>query len=347
MKKIVYITFIIISVILFACENGKWDFPDFEYSTVYFAYQTPVRTIVLGKDYVNDNTLDNQHKCMIMATLAGVYENEADVVLDVQVDNSLCDGLVFEDTTKQVKPMPSNYYSLPNDMQIFIPKGEIIGGIEVTLTDAFFADTLAIENNYVIPLVITSVTNADSILSGVSMVDNPNRVNPGDWALSPKDYILYAIKYMNPYDAYYLRRGVDDVTGNGGNTALNTVNVYHAKYVEDDQVCRAFTRSLNEVSISLATREKDSNTDVPFELILNFDENGSCTISKPDTVTTYSVTGNGKLVADGGMWGGIERDIMYLQYSVDFGLSTHSFSDTLVIRDRAVKIETFNHLYSE
>ncbi|MBN2612760.1 MAG: DUF1735 domain-containing protein [Bacteroidales bacterium] len=347
MKKIVFITIIIISVILSACENGKWDFPDNEYSTVYFAYQTPVRTIVLGKDYVNDNTLDNQHKCMIMATLAGVYDNENDVVLDVTVDNSLCDSLVFEGNLRQVRPMPSNYYTLPNDMQIIIPKGKIIGGIEVTLTDAFFADTLAIDNNYVIPMVITSVTNADSVLRGVSMVDDPNRANAGDWAVQPKDYILYAIKYFNPYDAYYLRRGVDVVTGNGGNTALNTTNVYHAKYVENDQVCRAFTRSMNQVSVSLATREKDSSTDVPFELILDFDENGTCTVSKHDTVTTYDVAGNGKLVADGDIWGGIKRDVMHLQYSVDFGLTTHSFNDTLVIRDRAVKIETFTYLVNE
>lgn len=340
MKKIIFISFIII-VVFSACENSKWNFPDNEYSTVYFPYQSPVRTIVLGKDYVNDNTLDNQHKCLIMATLGGLYQNNTDVILDVEVDNALCNNLVFaNDTSKRVLPLPSNYYTLPAEMQIVIPEGKIIGGIEVTLSDAFFADSLAIGNNYVIPLVITSVTNADSILQGVSLVDDPNRVNSNDWAILPKDYILYAVKYINPFDAYYLRRGVDVVTGNNGNTALNTTNVYHEKYVENDQVCKAVTRSLSDVSITLNTREKDSNVDVPFELIISFIESGECTISNSDS-ELYTVSGNGRLVEDGDIWGGIKRDVLYLQYSIDFGISTHSFTDTLVIRDRAVKFETF------
>ena len=340
MKKIVFIPLIII--ILFpACENGEWDFPDNEYSTVYFPYQSPVRTIVLGKDYVNDNTLDNQHKCLIMATLGGVYQNRTDVILEVEVDDALCNNLAFaNDTSKSVLPLPSNYYSLPDEMQIVIPEGKIIGGIEVSLTDAFFADPLAISNNYVIPVVITSVTNADSVLQGVGLVDDPNRVNSNDWAVLPKDYILYAVKYKNPYDAYYLRRGVDVVTGNSGNTALNTTNVYHEKYVENDEVCRAMTRSLNDVSVSLKTREKDSNIDIPFEIILSFNTGGECTISNPDAVS-YIVSGSGRLVEDGDIWGGIKRDVLHLQYSVDFGTSTHSFTDTLVIRDRAIKFETF------
>jgi hypothetical protein len=340
MKKIIFISLIII-VIFPACENSEWDFPDNEYSTVYFPYQSPVRTIVLGKDYVNDNTLDNQHKCLIMAALGGVYQNKTDVILDVEVDNDLCNNLAFaNNTSRSVLPLPSNYYSLPGEMQIVIPEGKIIGGIEVSLMDAFFADSLAISNNYVIPLVITSVTNADSILQGVSLADNANRVNSNDWAILPKDYILYAVKYINPYDANYLRRGADVVTGNNGNTALNTTNVYHAKYIENDEVCRAVTMSLSDVSISLKTREKDSNIDVPFELILSFSASGECNISNPDAAS-YTASGNGRLVEDGDIWGGIKRDVLHLQYSVDFGTSTHSFTDTLVIRDRAVKFETF------
>ena len=33
-----------------ACENGDWEFSDYKYSAVYFAYQSPVRTITLGED---------------------------------------------------------------------------------------------------------------------------------------------------------------------------------------------------------------------------------------------------------------------------------------------------------
>ena len=57
-----------------ACENADRTFPDYEGGTsVYFAYQYPVRTIVLGNDEIVDNTLDNQHKCAIYATMGGAY----------------------------------------------------------------------------------------------------------------------------------------------------------------------------------------------------------------------------------------------------------------------------------
>ena len=47
-----------------SCENGDWDFPDFDYSTTYFAYQgeqNPIRTITLGEDPEYDTKLDNNH----------------------------------------------------------------------------------------------------------------------------------------------------------------------------------------------------------------------------------------------------------------------------------------------
>ena len=46
-----------------SCENQDTDFPDFDYQTGYFAYQTPIRTLVLGNDERADNSIDNAHKC--------------------------------------------------------------------------------------------------------------------------------------------------------------------------------------------------------------------------------------------------------------------------------------------
>ena len=37
-------------------------------------------------------------------------------------------------------------------MKIIIPAGKVMGGIEVQLTDAFFADPRSIKNTFVIPL---------------------------------------------------------------------------------------------------------------------------------------------------------------------------------------------------
>ena len=236
--------------------------------------------------------------------------------------------------------MPDNYYSLPANMQIVIPSGEIMGGIEVQLTDAFFADPRALQNTFIIPLRMVSVTNADSILSGISGLEDPDRLVSTDWSTVPKDYILYAVKYINPWHANYLRRGIDVVKGNNGNTALDATYVYHEKYVEQDMVCSAVTQSMNEVAISLVTKAEDGNTDLPFTLLVSIDDNNNCTVANPETAS-YTLTGTGKFVNDGDLWGEKQRDVLHLNYTIDFGTTTHTFTDTLVVRDRGIKFETF------
>ena len=50
-----------LSLTFASCYNSEHEFPDFEGgTTAYFAYQFPVRTLVLGND-IYDNTLDNEH----------------------------------------------------------------------------------------------------------------------------------------------------------------------------------------------------------------------------------------------------------------------------------------------
>lgn len=339
MKKLIFISMIILTLFT-SCHNQDWDFPDYDYTTVYFSYQSPVRTIILGED-IYDNTLDNQHKCLIMATMGGVYENRKNVTIDLVVDNSICDSARFgtKDGDK-ILAMPSNYYSLPSDMKVVIPAGEFSGGIEVQLTDAFFADPLAIKNSYVIPLKMSSVSNADSILSGKSDLDNPNPLIVTDWVTVPKNYILYAVKYINPWHGSYLRRGVTQVKGSNGNSALDTTIVYHSKYVEKDQVVKMSTLSMDKTTMSLITRTKGSKEDISFGLQIRFDNAGKCTVSQPDTAN-YTVSGEGTFVNDGDIWGNKKRDVLYLKYNIDFGTSIHSFTDTIVMRDRDVTFETF------
>jgi hypothetical protein len=338
MKKFIYIPLIALALFT-SCHNQDWEFSDFDYTTTYFPYQTPVRTLVLGED-LYDNSLDVAHKIEIMATMGGVYENKKDRTLDVVVDNSLCNNIFFEgDSDNLVLPMPAEYYSLDQSMKIVIPSGSVSGGIEVQLTDAFFADPKAIKNSYVIPLRITSVANIDSVLSGKSAVENPNRLVVSDWAVEPKDYVLYCVKYINPWHGAYLRRGVDIGKGNG-NSALDTTITYHNQYVERDQVVKMHTVSMDEVSLAINTRDRGSDKDIPFELRIKVDNAGKCQVSAPDTAS-YTVTGSGEFVNDGDMWGGEKRDVMRLKYQIKFGASTHDIADTIVMRDRQVAFETF------
>ncbi len=338
MKKII---FVFLSGVLFltACHNEDVEFPDYKSTTVYFAYQSPVRTLILGSDYTYDNSLDTTHQCEIYATIGGVYSNNTNRTLDIVVDNSLCSKLTFESAAgSPVLPMPSIYYTLPSSMQIVIPSGSIMGGIKIQLTDAFFADPLAMKNTYVIPLRITKVASADSILSGKALVSNPNRFISTDWATVPKDYILYAIKYKNPWDATYLRRGIE--------TGSDTTVVYHQKYVENDQVVSdVATKSLHELLISLNGKAK-GNVNLPFKLLLRFDNAGNCIITNSAS-TSYVISGSGKYVKNGDKWGDQKRDVLYLKYNVNYGAVTHAMADTLVMRDRVEKFETFSPYFNQ
>ncbi|MDR0542244.1 MAG: DUF5627 domain-containing protein [Dysgonamonadaceae bacterium] len=333
MRKLILFSLVI--TVLTSCHNDDWEFPDYEYNAVYFSYQYPVRTLTMGEDLF-DTSLDNAHKCKIMATWGGGYSNKENVVIDFVVDNSLCNNLTFKDNGADVLPMPSNYYTLASN-KITIPAGTVSGGVEVQLTDAFFADPLALHRNYVIPLVLTHVQNADSILKGKTDLPDANRCVADNWEVAPKDYILYAVKYINTWDGNYLRRGKDVVT-----KGANTENVLrHERYVEDDEICKLSTISLSELEFPLVFKDESGN-DINVSLALTFDNEGNCAIASRSANAT--ATGSGKFVKKGdkNSWGDKDRDVLYLQYNVDVaGTQQYSTADTLVVRDRGVKMETF------
>ena len=181
---------------LASCHNQEKIFPDYEGGiSAYFAYQLPVRTIVLGESETFDTSLDNQHKCIIYGTIGGSYKGK-DVVIGIDVDNTLAENVYFPDGTP-VKAMPENYYTLSSDRLDY--GGTHMGGVEVTLTDAFFADPDAIKNTYVIPVVMTDIIKgADQIKSGTPLIEGetPIRTNAALWNVQPMDYTLYGIKYV-------------------------------------------------------------------------------------------------------------------------------------------------------
>lgn len=236
---------------LASCHNQEKVFPDYDGGvTAYFAYQYPVRTIVLGESETFDNTLDNQHKCIIYGTMGGAYKGK-DIVLDIAVDNALTDNLYFDaDCEEPVKPMPSEYYTLSSDQLIY--GGDYMGGVEVQLTDAFFADPDAIKNTYVIPVQMTNIVKgADQILAGTPAIEGEPalKTDPTQWSVAPKDFTLYAVKYVNPWDGSWLRRGVDTITEDG----QTTTEVRHGQYVENDEVMYLTTESLNSVVFPMTT----------------------------------------------------------------------------------------------
>lgn len=339
MKNKIFLILAVVFVSLTSCTNQEAEFQNFDHKSVYFAYQFPVRTITLGED-IFDTTLDNQHKCRIMGTLGGVYSNDKDVTIDIAVANSLPAGFLFNAGENEIVAMPSSYYTLSSN-QIVIPKGQVTGGVEVQLTDAFFADPLAIKKTYVIPVEMKKVVNADTILSGKALVANPLKALSTDWSVAPKDYIFYAIKYVNPWDGFYLRRGEDIVKGNNGNTTLDKVIIRRKEFVEYDEVARINTTSLKGIDFPVTV--KDANgVNINFNLTLTFDENNNCIVSGSNTVFTAS--GTGKFVKKGekNSWGSKDRDALYLDYKVNFQDFNVTTKDTLVLRDRGVTAGVFS-----
>ena len=339
-----------------SCYNADHEFPDYEGgTTAYFAYQFPVRTLVLGND-IYDNTLDNAHKCQIWSTMGGAYGGR-DAYADIVVDESLCDNLYFVDEggnpANPVLPMPSSYYNLSSNAISY--NGDARGYVEVQFTDAFFNDEKAIENTYVIPLLMTGVKGIDHIFTGTPIEGmSPSRTNTNNWIVLAKDYVLYCVKYMNPWQGKYIRRGVDNVTERGKTTTVvrqdfSLVNSDLERLKENpvnanDEVCGITTKNMSQAIFPVSF--KTSGASLSCNLILTFDGN-NCTISTDDENVT--ATGSGEFIAKGTkmpeykdfQWGSnngepVQRDILRLAYDVNFTKKNVQIStnDTLVVQTR-------------
>jgi hypothetical protein len=241
-----------------------------------------------------------------------------------------------------VRPLPSSYYKLSSNS---IPyNGDQRGYVEVQFTDAFFNDEYSIENSYVIPLLMTKVNGFDHILTGTPREGlTPSRTNVEDWEVLAKDYVLYCVKYMNPWQGKYIRRGVDYVTENGvTNTVVrkdsSLIKTDIGRYKENpvnqnDEVCSITTKNMTQAffPVYINIGEDSSGDNRPSQycnLILTF--NGDkCTITSDSEDTPAS--GSGEFIVKGTekaeykdyQWGNmngepVQRDILRLEYNITF-----------------------------
>lgn len=305
MKKYILPILALSAVAFTACENADKVFDDFEGGvSVYFAYQYPVRTIELGEDNEINTDLDNAHKFKIVSAMGGAYKGK-DIQVQIAVDNSLCDNLYYADG-QPVEAMPSSYYNIASTTLDYA--GSYMGSTEVQLTDAFFADPKAITKTYVIPVVMTSQTGADHILSGTKLVEdsNPSRCNADAWDIKPMDYVLYCVRYVNQWHGTYLVK-------ESGKEIDKTTKTVAIK-----------TTALNECTY----------TNVDGETVtLQFSGN-SC------TVTGNGASGNGefKQKSEIKAWGNKDRDALYLKYTVN----GKTYDETLVAQRRTTDGDPFN-----
>ena len=326
-KKILYaFTFLLSGMAFTACENGDQEFDDFEGgTTVYFAYQTPVRTIVLGDDEY-DTTLDKQHKCQIQATFGGSY-NGSDGSVQIAVDNSLVNNLTFADGTP-VKAMPESYYTLSTTNLAF--NGTFNGKTDVQLTDAFFNDPDAVKNTYVIPLVMTGQTGFTKILTGsLNEGQTGSRTDATVWDVKPMDYVLYCVKFQNKYSGFWLTHGT-----------TSTADIEKAQPVE------VRTLSLSDCSYTVSYQDGDQVYQA--DLRLSFDGSNNCQITSLTDGATALGTGSWGDNTEKKAWGDKDRDGLELNYTVDFGNGkTFSTHEKMVWQRSGVTIEEFAPVYKK
>ena len=346
MKKIFVLIIFIIGIA--ACENQPWSFPDYDKQTVYFPIQLPIRTLSLGEDRI-DNSLDKEFQFDIAVSIGGLFENKKDWTVDYKVEDTLTNNVFIYDSKQDYTPdekilnLPKSYYTLNPLNTVIIPSGSFNGRIRVQLTSAFFDDTIATTGRYVIPLRITG-TSADSILTG--KVSSGSAGDPrvtGDWEsnASPKDWVMYGIKFVNAYHGTYLHRGRDLTTTTATGLPYDTV-IFRAKYVEKDVLIKMTTVGRKKVISNGAGNKINPNR----AMLLSFENDlgtpGNITITSAPTANVV-ITGTGHyqdIATSVEKWTGLTWQSMYLSYSYDDGTYTHQINDTLVFRDRGIKFQS-------
>ena len=173
--------------------------------------------------------------------------------------------------------------------------------------------------------------------------------------------MLYLVKYMNPWQGKYIRRGVDNVTEKGNTTTIvrkdfSLMNSDLEHYTENpvnqnDEVCGIKTKNMSQAIFPVSF--KTSGASISCNLILTFSGN-QCTVSTDDA--DVEVTGSGEFIEKGTerseykdyQWGSmdgkpVQRDILRLAYDVNFSKNNIQVSttDTLVVQTRESNQKVF------
>ena len=330
MKKICL--FISVILMVASCENTEITYKDFDFQSVYFPFQYPVRTLSLGNDYL-DNSLDKEHKFNIGISIGGLYANNPqNWTVDFVVDNDLITDYLVNGNGDTLVALPTSYYTMdPSDMTM-IPKDKFQGLIEIQLNENFFLDSAAVTGKYVIPLRITD-TSADTILSGLPAegILDPDRNVLSDWVTRPKDYTLFGIKYVNPYHGRWLRRG-QIIVRDGVTSEIKETIVIRQPWVERDQLVSTFTLSMSESATNFVGNDFGST----MKLIVSNDNN----VTVGHNSGSLVASGSGEFVESGDTWGGKLYDVFHLDYSYTRANGDIcEVKDTMVFRDRQIVFE--------
>lgn len=338
---------LMIFIIMVSCTNQFNEFDDFVdgqgnyIKNVYFPIQHPVRTLYLNEFSRLDNSMDLDNMFSVGVGIGGLYTNRISRTVTFEVaEDILADD--FSINGNPMKVLPREYYSLSSESNIIIPAGDFNGTVVVSLNDAFFDDELSIGTNYVLPLRLLDSGDPEvGILSGVPAdgISNPHPLIDSDWAVKPKDYTLFAIKYVNRFHGIYLHKGVDfTLDGPDGNVISDQTDRYEEQYLEQSLLTELATLSKDESLMNRVGRDNSNS------MILTIDQNGSVTISSPEG-SSLTISGTGEFVKPTDSrslsWGDKAYQTLFLNYTYDDGEVYHKVNDTLVYRNDGLIFEEF------
>jgi hypothetical protein len=341
MKKIISLLFT--GILLCSCTNRDIEFDDYDYTTVYFPFQMPIRTLILGDESVGNNSIDLERAFTIGVTMGGVYENRQDRVVTIAYAPELAENMINTATGDTLMLLPEAYYNADflteAQIDLTIPAGEFSGKTRVQLNDAFFQDALSTGFHYLIPLRITDAVS-DSVLSGEvasGVLRDTADVRIGDhWRIIPKDYTLFGIRYINAAHGYYLYRG------QRLNLTTNDTTVYSERFLTDNVAALLSTTSLAE---NMMDHAAGMATDDSYRMKLIFDhDNQSVVVARADT-TTADVSGTGiyysKDDGESESYNGNKHRTIYLEYTYNDGTDEYRVNDSLVFIDTDVRFEEY------
>ena len=316
------------AVAVMACSCYEDYIKDYDYSTIYCAFQYDLRTFVLGEGQKFDFTTG----------LAGVMQNSQDRKVNVIVNDELVTGNISElvgvdaasftaynglcgsapfGTLSQayvtnevralgvsaLKPLPEEYYTISGLNGMTIKAGQHTASATITATDAFVADPQAIAPYYAIAFQILS---ADA-----------------DKTPEQKSFEVIAVKYENKYYGYWYHGGktivVDDKTGD-----IISEEKYPIVLPQDDS--KVYT--LKTIAPNAVVTNKIG--DKSGSLVLTFEDDDkvrvSCTDESIKIVPGSCYTNGAKLLQD---------RVIYLDYSFSNNNGTTTFvKDELLFRNR-------------
>lgn len=306
MKKVFF--YLMLLVAMSSCYDDY--IKDFDYSSIYFPYQTDVRTFVVGEGM----------KIEIGAALGGVNENRKDRVVNYTLDNTLITSDILTmmkngigyvkssvSSVSELKPLPLDYYSLSDNTKMVIKAGAHSGTVTMKIDSAkFLSDPATLNAGYVLPFYITSA-DADTILE-------------------PKRYAVIGVKYENMLFGNYWHGGVTTVKDPSGNV-VKTIKYYTTIPSPENKIWTLKTVA----SDALVTNGYSDQTTSKNEMKLTL--SGSKITVSTNAGSTFAVNADGESSYNSAKLLQNRKIILSYKY-VDASGNTCYAQDTLTFRNR-------------